>query len=50
MDCRLTPGMRAPCIDDLCHSGSETLCGIPDEFLYDDEDEFEEYGEDGEDY
>jgi len=36
MRCRLGGG-EAPCMDDLCHSGSVTLCGIPDELLYEDE-------------
>lgn len=36
--CRLGSRPIAPCWDDLCHSGSETLCGIPEEWLYADED------------
>lgn len=37
--CRLGSRPPAPCWDDLCHSGNETLCGIPCEWLYDDEDD-----------
>lgn len=43
--CRIGGG-PAPCFDDLCHSGSETLCGIPDEWLHD-EDEWDEEYDDG---
>jgi hypothetical protein len=37
--CRLGSRPPAPCWDDLCHSGCETLCGIPEEWLYQDDDD-----------
>jgi hypothetical protein len=44
--CRLGSRPPAPCWDDLCHSGGETLCGIPDEWLYPDDEWGEEYPDD----
>lgn len=44
--CRIGGG-PAPCFDDLCHTGSETLCRIPVEWLQPPDDEWgEEYDED----
>ncbi len=47
--CRIGSRPPAPCWDDLCHSGSQTLCGIWEEELAADADDDgfdEEYPDD----
>lgn len=46
--CRIGSRPPAPCWDDLCHSGSQTLCGIwEEELAADADDDFgEEYPDD----
>lgn len=49
MKCR-NGGGEAPCLDDLCYSGNETLCGIPQEWIDDEaeaRDQPEPFGERG---
>lgn len=41
ISCRANGG-PAPCVDDLCHNCSPTLCGIYHEDIYDLDDDYEE--------